>query len=60
MAKHSQPFFEITTRLYLPLDGDLQAISKIHGIDFSQLLKRAEVVNLYQHKQPEGKAHGKQ
>jgi|GEM_PF-3032700 len=53
MAKHSQPFFEITTRLYLPLDSDLKQLSQLHGIDFSDLLQRAEVINFNKPRTPQ-------
>jgi len=45
MAKHSQPFLEITSRIYLPLDSDLKQLTELHGVDFGEILQRAEVVN---------------
>lgn len=54
--KHSKPFFEVTTRLYIPLDADLHKLSQLHGIDFLDLLKKSEVINIHRNrKAQEGK-----
>jgi hypothetical protein len=45
MAKHSKAFLEITSRIYLPLGSDLKELTELHGINFSDLMKHAEVIN---------------